>query len=142
MKNILGNMAYFIEGAKRLGTVQPCHCRFILDDEEIAGEFILGIVANSQSIGGIKLRDMEVRMDDGLFEVILLPRPENLLDVMDMITSVVQQEGNDESLILRKARKVNVKSESPIAWTLDGEFGGMFRNVEIENLHRALQVLH
>ena len=111
-----------------------------LDGEEIEGEFILGIIANSKTIGGISLWNAEVLMDDGLFEVILLPRPENLLEVMDMITSVVQQEGNDESLIIRKARKVTVKAQTSMPWTLDGEFGGTNDNVVIENMHRVLRV--
>jgi YegS/Rv2252/BmrU family lipid kinase len=141
MKNIMGNVAYFLEGVKRLGSVQPCFCTFDLDGEIIEGEFILGMAANSQSVGGIKLPDTEVKMDDGLFEVILLPRPENLLDVMGIISSLLQQEGNDSSLIIRKARKMTVQAETPLAWTLDGEYGGKHKNVGIENLHRALKIM-
>jgi YegS/Rv2252/BmrU family lipid kinase len=142
LKNILGNLAYFLEGARRIGSVQPFYCHFNLDGEEIAGEFILGMVSNAQSIGGIKLKDEKVRMDDGLFEVILFPKPENILDVISIITSAIQQEGNDESLIIRRVRKVTVKAKKPIAWTLDGEYGGTYMNVTISNLHQVVKIIN
>jgi YegS/Rv2252/BmrU family lipid kinase len=141
MKNMLGNLAYFLEGVKRLGAVQPCYCTFDLDGEVISGEFILGLISNSLSVGGIKLPDTEVKMDDGLLEIILLPRPENILDVMGIISSLVQQEGNNESLIIRKAKKITVKGKTHIAWTLDGEYGGMYKNVSIENMHHAIKIM-
>jgi diacylglycerol kinase family enzyme len=140
MKNVLGNLAYFLEGVKRLGTVQPCRCAFDIDGEIISGEFIFGMVSNSLSVGGIRLRDTEVKLDDGLLEVILLPRPENLMDVMGIISSLVQQEGNTESLVIRKAKKITVSANTHMAWTLDGEYGGLYKDISIENMRHAIKI--
>jgi diacylglycerol kinase family enzyme len=141
MKNMLGNLAYFLEGVKRLGSVQPYRCTFTLDDEVFTGDFILGMVANSQSVGGIKLPETNVQMDDGLFEVILLQMPESIMDIISVITSLLQQEVYNDSLIVRKSRKVAFSSPEPVTWTLDGEFGGRYKNVSIENMHQAIKVM-
>jgi YegS/Rv2252/BmrU family lipid kinase len=141
LKNMLGNLAYFLEGVRRLGSVQPYRCTFTLDDEVIDGDFILGMVANSQSVGGIKLPEAGVRMDDGLFEVILLQMPENLKDIVGIITSLLQQEEYGDSLIIRKSKKVTFSSPEAVAWTLDGEFGGRHRGVLIENMHKAVKII-
>lgn len=36
--------------------------------------------------------------------------------------------------------KLKVESEDPVAWTLDGEFGGEHRVVMIESWHQALEI--
>ena len=35
--------------------------------------------------------------------------------------------------------RIMIESDEPIAWTLDGEFGGMVDRAEIENMHEAVE---
>jgi len=44
-------------------------------------------------------------------------------------------------IISCKARKVRVCAEGPVAWTLDGEFGGEHETVDIENIQHAMQII-
>jgi len=141
-KNKLGNIAYFLEGIKRLGAVQSHRCTFTIDDEEISGDFVLGMVANSQSVGGMKLpEDMDVQMDDGVFEVILLKMPKSIMALNKIINSLLNQEFTSDSIIVRKAHRVTVTSNKPIAWTRDGEYGGECCAVTIENNYHAIEIL-
>ena len=39
-----------------------------------------------------------------------------------------------------KARKLSFEAEEEVAWTLDGEYGGSPKTVEIENLQQALNL--
>jgi len=142
IKNLFGKFAYFLEGVKRGGTLRPFGCKFVLDGEEIIGEFILGIVANAHSIAGYKLsEEMGVHIDDGYFEVILVHMPSNILDRQKIIASFIAQEAKTDLVIIRKAKKVEFASNEPIAWTLDGDFGGQHTEVVIENQHHALEVI-
>ena len=142
-KNKLGNIAYLLEGAKRLGAIQPYHCTFTIDDEEISGDFVLGIVANSQSVGGMKLpEDIGAQMNDGMFEVVLLRMPKNIITLNKIINSLLNQETISDSMIVRKAHKVTVTSAEPIAWTRDGEYGGECCTVVIENKCHAIEILN
>jgi YegS/Rv2252/BmrU family lipid kinase len=141
-KNVLGSLAYFFEGIKRLGSVKSHRCELWLDDEAISGDYILGMVANSHSVAGIKLPiDIETKMDDGLFEVILLRMPDNFKDRQSIVSSLLRQEINPDYLTVRKAREVAFTSPKPVAWTLDGDFGGEYKDIVIENRHQAIEIM-
>lgn len=142
MKNALGHFAYLMEGVKRLGSIRSYRCTIKVGAEVIEDDFLLGMVSNSLSIGGFKLREaVNVKMDDGLFEVVLLRKPKNFIDLQNVIASLLNQELYTESLVLRRASEVSVLSQEPISWTLDGEFGGEMTEVTIRNRHRAVEIM-
>ena len=74
-KNIFGHAAYIAEGIKRFtsGSYKVMDITVEHDGIRESGNFLLGIVSNSTSIGGMKvpMRD-GVYFDDGLFEVTLV----------------------------------------------------------------------
>ena len=52
------------------------------EQRELEEEFILGMVTNTTSIGGFKgLVGMDVALDDGEFEVLLVRKPRTPLDI-------------------------------------------------------------
>ena len=141
-KNMLGKLAYFLEGIKRLGSIESIRCEFVLDDEVIKGDFILGIIGNAYTIAGYKLPDeLRVQMDDGLLEVILVKSPNTLKDRQDIISSLLTQDIKTDLLITRKSKEIVFSSTTPAAWTLDGDFGGQYASARIKNLHRAIEII-
>jgi len=141
-KNLLGKLAYFLEGIKRFRSIESFRCEFVLDDEVIGGDFVLGIVGNAHSIASIRLPlEMGVKMDDGFFEVVLIQMPETLKDHQEIISSLFTQEIKTNLLTIRKAKKISFTSSTPVAWTLDGDFGGKYTEISIENIHHALEVI-
>lgn len=141
-KNVLGHLAYLLEGVKRLGSIQTFHCTLDFGDEVMSGEYIFGMITNSLSVGGFKLPiERDIRMDDGLFEIALLQMPTSFFDLQNVIATLINQERYTDSLIFRKARKVVVTAKKPMAWTLDGEFGGEFAEVTITNEHKAIEIM-
>ena len=54
MKNVLGHMAYLLEGMKRLPTIRSYPMRVTYDDTTIVDDFIFGMITNSVSVGGFK----------------------------------------------------------------------------------------
>lgn len=54
LKNVLGHVAYILEGAKRLHTIKSYHMRVEYDGQETEGDFLLGMITNSTSVGGFK----------------------------------------------------------------------------------------
>ena len=53
MKNVLGHLAYVLEGAKRLFNIPSYRVKVTHDDEVIEDEFVYGMVTNSRSVGSI-----------------------------------------------------------------------------------------
>jgi len=80
-------------------------------------------------------------MNDGLFEVMLVRNPKNILHLQEIITAVVSGKESDNSLVRFKTRKLEIISETPLAWTRDGENGGEHTHVMLENLHQAFEIL-
>ena len=82
MKNILGHLAYLLEGSKRIWNVPTYWIKVEANGETFEGEYIYGMVTNAKSVGGFKnLPGQDVRLDDGLFEVTLIKRPKNPLEL-------------------------------------------------------------
>ena len=128
LKNILGHLAYLLEGVKRLFDIQSYHMKVTTEDEIFEDDFMYGMITNSRSVGGFKnLTGKNVDMNDGLFEVTLITTPKNPMDNSDLIYTF-------------KTSRIRIQSDEAVAWTLDGEYGGDHKEVEIRNLHRALNL--
>nr|AGS53830.1 transcription regulator (contains diacylglycerol kinase catalytic domain) [uncultured bacterium contig00054] len=141
-KNILGRAAYFLEGIKQLGSIHDICCKIDIDGEIIIGNFMLGIITNSTSVGGFKFQpENDSAMDDGLFETIFVRRPKNIQEQSDIIATLTNPEANTEMIVMRSAKKVFIEAEGPCDWTIDGEYGGRHKQITIENVHRALEII-
>ncbi len=69
LKNILGHVAYVLEGMKQLFEVKSYHMKVTSDELTVENDFIYGMITNSRSVGGFKNLPKNVDMNDGLFEV-------------------------------------------------------------------------
>ena len=83
LKNTFGHLAYVVEGIASLPTISPYHLKVEYDGQVLEDDFYFGMVRNALSIGGIKLPQQDVELDDGLFEVDLVKKPVSLADVTD-----------------------------------------------------------
>lgn len=142
LKNLLGHLAYVMEGAKRIFDVKSYWMRVETQDRVLEGEYIYGMITNSHSVGGFKnLTGSGVEMNDGLFEVTLIKKPKNLLELNEIIASLLNAIDNTEMIDAFKADRLTMESLESVPWTLDGEFGGEHTQVKITNKKQALDIL-
>lgn len=144
-KNILGHQAYMLEAIKRLTGLKSYRMRltweYLGEQRELEEEFILGMVTNTTSIGGFKgLVGMDVALDDGEFEVLLVRKPRTPLDIASIAAYLIQREGENECVFKFRTSKLTVQSEELVDWSLDGEFGGSQTEVVIENKPREIAI--
>ncbi len=141
IKNVLGHAAYLLEGVKRLPAVRSYALKITHDEEVIEGEFLYGMITNSYSVGGFRgITGRDVLLDDGLFEVMLVRRPNNPLDLNNIIRALVDKRVKSEHIYTFKTSRLAVESEEPLSWTLDGEFGGEHTKAVIENRQKVLRI--
>ena len=141
LKNVLGHVAYVLEGVKRLFDIKSYHMKVTSDEVQAEDDFIVGMITNSRSVGGFKnLTGKNVDMNDGLFEVTLIAHPKNPLQLQEIITALVVAEDNTDLIYSFKTKKLTIESDEEVPWTLDGEFGGDHSYVDIENRHKALNL--
>ena len=141
LKNALGHVAYILEGAKRLHTIKSYHMRVEYDGNEIEGDFLLGMITNSTSVGGFKnMTGKDVKLDDGMFEVTLIHKPKNIIELNTIIASLTNLKDETDLIDSFRADSVKFYSEEEIPWTLDGEFGGDHKEVQIKDHCKAVDI--
>ena len=140
-KNVLGHAAYLVEGVKRLPAVRAYPLKISYSDQVIEGEFLYGMVTNSYSVGGFRgITGQDILLDDGLFEVTLIRKPSNPLDLNNIIMALVDKRVKSEHIHTYKTSELIVESGKPLAWSLDGEFGGEHLKAMISNEQQVLQI--
>ena len=81
IKNIFGHAAYVMSGVTELANLKPIHAKVTADkgtpgEKVLEGDYLIGAVCNSKSIGGIlHLDKLDVDMNDGLMEVMMVKMP-------------------------------------------------------------------
>ena len=142
MKNLLGHMAYIMEGAKRLSEIRTYHMKVTHDDQVIEDDFAFGMVTNSISVGGFKdITGRNVTLDDGVFEVTLVKLPDNMVDMSNLIASFLNRDIDTDYMYCFKSSHIVFESDEKIAWTRDGEFGGEHNIADIRNENKALTIM-
>lgn len=141
-KNIFGHVAYILEGVKSLSSIQSYEVQIECDEGTMKGNYIYGMVTNSLSVGGFKnITGKDVSFDDGKFEVILIRRPATFAELNDIVISLLRQSFDAVCIQSFKTSYLKIKSRDEVNWTLDGEFGGTFTNVEIQNVQKAFPIM-
>ena len=139
VKNLLGQMAYLFEGMKSLGNIKPIDMSFEIEGKEVSGPFLFGAVSNSLSVGGIvKYNQGSVTLNDGLFEIMLIRNPENLMQLQSLISAVLNRNYDNPYIEFYHVSSVTVRGAKDIAWTLDGEKAVSRDTFTISNLHQAV----
>lgn len=141
VKNVLGHMAYVLEGMKRLSAVKSYPMRISYEDKVIEDDFIFGMITNSVSVGGFKnITGKNVQLDDGVFEVTLVKRPRNPAELNNIMLSLLNRDIDTKSMYCFRTAEMTLESDQPVAWTLDGENGGSHTSVKIKNMHQVIEI--
>lgn len=141
VKNMLGHMAYVLEGMKRLSTIKSFPMRVSYEDNIIVEDFIFGMVTNSVSVGGLKnITGTDVKLDDGVFEVTLIKQPKNPIELNNIIVALVNHKVDPNVMHCFHTAQISFESVEPVAWTLDGENGGSHTSVTIENIQQGMNI--
>ncbi len=136
VKNKFGHMAYIFQGIKSIGDLEsykPFRLRVETEETILEQEYIFGAISNSTSLGGVvKLDKKHVHVDDGVFELILIRKPKNFIDISDTLGQIMKKRYRADRIVFTHTDKVKLSSLSPLEWTLDGEYAGKVSSVEIE----------
>ena len=139
LKNTFGHLAYILQGIKAISDLRTWHVVLEYVGTRKESDFILGMITNTMSVGGFKYPLKEgIRLNDGLFEILMIKAPQNLADLQAVIYALLNEK-KDERIVWIQTSHLTIHSE-PIAWTLDGEYGGTCTELEIENLHSAISI--
>ncbi|MBP5198352.1 MAG: diacylglycerol kinase family lipid kinase, partial [Lachnospiraceae bacterium] len=134
--------AYILEGINRL----PENIRFNIpmkiktDVFEEEGNYVFGAIHNATSIGGFSLNNGQVELNDGMFEMILIKAPQNLLELSQITQGLLSGNFDSPLISFHQIKSATITSDTFVAWTLDGEYGGKAKNVEFNVIPSAIQI--
>lgn len=141
MKQMLGHAAYILKGIRSLGDVTSYHMTITHDGIVTEGNYIYGMVSNSVSVGGFhSMKNHDVILDDGKFEVLLVETPTSLTELNTVIGAVIARTPNAKVHSFQASR-ISFHCEKQVAWTLDGEYGGDHTDTQIEILPQMIKVI-
>lgn len=143
MKNVIGHFAYILEGIKSLPNIKSYKLKVKSNDLVIEGNFIYGMISNTLSVGGIyKFDKKSVNLNDGLLEVTLIRTPKDLLDLGEISAFLLGQISYTEMVLTFKTNNLIIETEENIHWTLDGEYGGDPKEINIFCLKDAVKIIN
>lgn len=141
MKNVLGHMAYLLEGVKRLTNIPSYHLRFSSKEMTEEGDFIFGMITNSRSVGGFKsIIGRKVQFDDGVFEITFIRTPKNPVELQEILGAIILKEIDSKYMYCFRTSRLLIEADTKVPWTLDGEFGGDCTEALIQNHQKALEI--
>ncbi|MDD3240288.1 MAG: diacylglycerol kinase family lipid kinase [Lachnospira sp.] len=143
LKNVLGHQAYVIEAVKSFAALKPHYMRICSEEKNIQGNYVYGMVSNTESVGGMKgLTGTGIDLRDGYFEVTLIKEIRNPMDFQMLVTAFLTQSFDKcERMYTFKTKHISFESQEPVSWTLDGEFGGEHEKIEFDVLHEAVEFI-
>jgi diacylglycerol kinase (ATP) len=111
---------------------------FSIEGQQIRSKAAMVVIANATMYGtGVKINP-DGRLDDDVFEIILVKKY-SLLEVLKMkFTSLTF---NPENVELFKTQKLTIRSKHHAHFQVDGEYMGKVKTVEAQILPAAIQII-
>nr|WP_256761777.1 diacylglycerol kinase [Cohnella sp. WQ 127256] len=126
LKTMVGQLAYYMKGLEKIAHLNPTQMKITAEGVgEFDEEFMLFLIANSNSVGGFDRLAPNASTNDGVFDVLAL-RKCNLGEFIRIATMVMRGESvaNDPHFIHFRSSRIVVESDRRVQLNLDGEFGG------------------
>lgn len=143
LKNLIGYPAYMLKSLVSLHEIsnKRFHMRIEHDGEVDEDDYIFLSVSNSNSLAGFNAKlKLNAKLNDGLFEIIAIKAPKHIYDIGDIINDIITIKEDSPYIKSFKCRKIKLSSEKEIDWTIDGEYGGSHKNIDIEVIPKAIKI--
>ena len=82
-----------------------------------------------------------VDYSDGKIELALIEDPGNAPDLLLLLHDLVKGNFQNRCIHIVRTDRIRITSDSEIAWSLDGEYGGSYRETDLFALNRRFILL-
>jgi diacylglycerol kinase (ATP) len=127
VKERFGSMAYYLEGIKKLSdkNLKPLEISWQSKESRGTETIMFMLIANGPSAGGIKFFPAEnSRYNEGFLDVIIIKECD-ILDLTALFFMLLNKSHLDDYRVIHfKTKKISIKSQRELVYTIDGEKGG------------------
>lgn len=141
MKNMLGHTAYILDGIRDIHKIRAEQLCINARGLSYSDEYIFGAVCNTIPVAGaIALPPQVVDTADGLFELLLIRRPDSIHDLEEIVHGLVRQDYSSPYIKFFQADSIDIINAPELEWALDGERSGYMERVHIEPMKKFLNL--
>ncbi|MBY9082212.1 diacylglycerol kinase [Paenibacillus sp. HN-1] len=125
LKTMIGQLAYYLKGIEKMASLSPTELVIRANgQDDLHDEFMLFLIANTNSVGGFERLAPDARIDDGMFDVIALKKC-NLAEFIRLVSLALRGEHlQDKRVVYFRTNEMEVTSPGYVQLNLDGELGG------------------
>lgn len=145
-KNTFGFLAYltnalkYADLRKLMASARTMEIRS--DHYVFTGEYVLGCISNSHSLGSLKqLVPEDVELKDGLMEGLFIQKPKNISHLGHILDLLMSGNMDHPEILSTKSASFEIITDDDIAWTLDGEDGGIHKSVTVRDCKQSLTMI-
>lgn len=143
-KRVLGRLAYLLNGVRALTDVKNVHVKLTCQGQTVEADVIDGLVCSTLSVGGFhasKNCQLPISLNDGKSEIVLVRAFKNVADFSNAAGCILRQDFQEPYFITFQASEATFEFDQPVAWTVDGEYGGTVTKVQIQNHQKAIEII-
>ena len=128
LKKNFGPFAYYLKGLSEVANIKSFDLKVVADEHIIEGKFLLFLIVNGKQAAGFPNLLNDADFTDGYMDIILVKKCSNI-NLATIFFKVLSKESvNDKNVIILKAKKCELSSNSQIALTIDGEKSELFQH--------------
>jgi diacylglycerol kinase family enzyme len=142
LKNKLGHFASLLSSVKSLSTLRKTTMTVSTPVLTITEDYLFTAFANSMSAGGVlNLSGGEIVFNDGLFELLLIKMPKDIIEFSALIKDLLNADLSNKNISLYKISECHIKIYKTVGWSLDGEDGGQQDEVDFKVYKEAIDII-
>ncbi|MHB1406440.1 MAG: diacylglycerol/lipid kinase family protein [Desulfitobacteriaceae bacterium] len=123
VKNVLGQLAYYLKGLESIPSFRPFKLEYKLESEHHQEEVMLLLAVNGLSVGGLRQLMPRASLSDGKLDILLV-RQSGWPEVVRILFSLLRGEKDASGKIEQfQTEEIIVQTDRPLTSDLDGECG-------------------
>lgn len=139
LKDALGGLAYPIHGLRSVSQWRSITVDVDAGHQTWSGEALAVCVCNGVSAGGGMQLAPEAKLDDGLFDVVIVPNTTMVQSVARLLDGLLSGAQNVDGIVCIRTAAVSITSATPLPVSLDGDLREV-RSLDFRILPGALRM--
>ncbi|MEM9424089.1 MAG: YegS/Rv2252/BmrU family lipid kinase [Spirochaetota bacterium] len=126
LKRFLGGWAYFKDFFREIPLIsKPFRLQLSIDGQQISGKYVIALILNSPNFAGMRGVMPDSCMDDGIFDILLLPKsnPRVFFSAIHGMALGVNENINESGIQYLRGKQIVIETEKRLDWNIDGELG-------------------
>ena len=138
-KELLGNMAYILEGIGKLPEVKSHHITYKVNGRKYTKDILFGLIYSGNRVAGMELTDKKTStVNDGKFNVMIVEYVPTIFNAPDVFSTLIQ---HDRFFHTYSTDHISLDFEEDLVWTVDGEEARPGTHADVSICHNALSIL-